>query len=73
MKNTFSILLLILLLYISQINLNGQNIGSTAYINVNDIYLPFNNKGVIAAVNVPPNGSGGQFAGGTFLFLPDFG
>ncbi len=42
------------------------------YIEVNDIYLPFNNKGVIADVNTPPNGSGGQFAGGTFLFSSGF-
>ena len=73
MKNTFSILLLILLLYIPQINLYGQNIGSTAYINVNEIYLPFNNKGIIADVNTLPNGSGGQFAGGTFLSHLVFG
>jgi hypothetical protein len=72
MKNTFSILLLILLLYISQFNLNGQNIGPTAYIDINDIWLPFNSKGVIADVNIPPNGSGGQFAGGGFLFSSGF-
>jgi len=50
----------------------SQNIGSTAYIQVNDIYLPFNNKGLIADVNIVPNGSGGQFAGGTFLFSSGF-
>jgi hypothetical protein len=57
------------------INYSGtfsQNVGSAAYIQVNDIYLPFNNKGVIAQVNVPPNGSLGQFAGGSFLFSSGF-
>jgi hypothetical protein len=50
----------------------SQNIGSSAYIDVNDIYLPFSNKGVIADVNIAPNGSGGQFAGGVFLFSSGF-
>ena len=50
----------------------SQNIGPAAYINVNDIYLPFNNKGIIADVNIPPFGSTGQFAGGTFLFSSGF-
>jgi len=57
------------------INYSGtfsQNIGPAAYIEVNDIYLPFNNRGVIADVNVPPNGSLGQFAGGGFLFSSGF-
>ncbi|HEY6627177.1 MAG TPA: T9SS type A sorting domain-containing protein, partial [Ignavibacteriaceae bacterium] len=50
----------------------SQNVGAAAYIEVNDIYLPFNNSGVIADVNVPPNGSLGQFAGGGFLFSSGF-
>jgi hypothetical protein len=50
----------------------SQNVGSAAYIEANDIYLPFNNRGVVAHVNTPPNGSGGQFAGGTFLFSSGF-
>jgi len=57
------------------INYSGtfsQNVSSATYIQVNDIYLPFNNKGVIAQVNVPPNGSLGQFAGGSFLFASGF-
>ncbi len=72
MKNTFSILLLILLLYISQINLYSQNVGSEAYIDVNDIYLPFNREGDIAAVNVPPLGSGGRYQDEGFLFSGGF-
>ncbi|HSW55548.1 MAG TPA: hypothetical protein VLH59_10695 [Ignavibacteriaceae bacterium] len=50
----------------------SQNVGPATYIQVNDIYLPFNNKGIIADVNVPPLGSTGQFAGGTFLFSSGF-
>jgi hypothetical protein len=50
----------------------SQNIGSAAYIEVNDIYLPFDNRGIIADVNVGPLGSTGQFAGGTFLFSSGF-
>ncbi len=50
----------------------AQNVGSSAAINVNNIYLPFNNKGVIADVNIPPGGSMGQFAGNAFLFSSGF-
>ena len=46
--------------------------GDAYGMNINNIWLPMNNKGIIAAVNVPPNGSGGQFAGGTFLFSSGF-
>jgi len=53
-------------------DLFAQNVGSASSININNIYLPFNNKGVIADVNIPPNGSGGQYAGGTFLFSSGF-
>jgi len=50
----------------------SQNVGSGAYINSNEIYLPFNNKGIIAQVNTGPLGAYGQFAGGTFLFSSGF-
>ncbi len=53
MKNKFTIYLVALLLIFSHIDLFSQNIGSATYIEVNDIYLPFNNRGVIADVNVP--------------------
>jgi hypothetical protein len=72
MKKTFPILFLVLALYLFQNLVFSQNIGSTAYIEVNDIYLPFNNRGVLADVNVSPNGSLGQFAGGGFLFSSGF-
>lgn len=73
MKNLTQFLLSSLLCSIILISVVlPQNIGSSTYINVNSIYLPFNNKGIIADVNAGPNGSGGQFAGGTFLFSSGF-
>ncbi|MGB5849579.1 MAG: hypothetical protein WBH40_13885, partial [Ignavibacteriaceae bacterium] len=33
--------------------------GDAYAININNIYLPINRKGIIAAVNIPPLGSGG--------------
>ena len=50
----------------------SQNVGSTAYINVNDIYLPFNREGVIADVNIPPFGNGGYFDGEGVLYSAGF-
>jgi hypothetical protein len=64
--------LCLLILSFFQHQLDGQNIGPEAYIEVNDIYLPFNNRGIIADVNVPPHGSLGQFAGSGFLFSSGF-
>jgi hypothetical protein len=72
MKKTFFTLLTLILLCFMTIAIFSQNIGSAAAIEVNEIYLPFNNEGIIADVNVPPNGSLGQFAGGTFLFSSGF-
>ena len=72
MKNTFFILLKSVILCLPAITIFSQNVGSAAYIEVNEIYLPFNNRGVIADVNVPPKGSLGQFAGGGFLFSSGF-
>ncbi|NNJ53500.1 MAG: hypothetical protein HKP17_10050, partial [Ignavibacteriaceae bacterium] len=46
--------------------------GDAYGMNVNNIWLPINRKGIIADVNIGPNGSGGQFAGGTFLFSSGF-
>jgi hypothetical protein len=46
--------------------------GDAYGMNVNNIWLPLNSKGIIAAVDIGPNGSGGQFAGGTFLFSSGF-
>ncbi len=66
------LLLFFLIFLISFSGTFSQNVGSTTYIEVNNIYLPFNSRGVIADVNVPPLGSTGQFAGGTFLFSSGF-
>ncbi|WKZ68910.1 MAG: T9SS type A sorting domain-containing protein [Melioribacteraceae bacterium] len=41
-------------------------------IKVNNIYLPFNNAGILGEVNIPPLGQGGQFAGNVFLFSGGF-
>ena len=40
--------------------------------NINNINLPFNNKGVLADVNIPPDGPLGRFGVGTFLFSAGF-
>ena len=53
---------------------SGKN-GDAYAMEINNIYLPMNRKGIIAAVNIPPpagKGPGGQFAGGTFLFSSGF-
>ena len=46
--------------------------GDAYGMNVNNVWLPINSKGIIADVNVPPLSSGGQYAGGTFLFSSGF-
>ena len=46
--------------------------GDAYALNVNNIWMPLNRKGIIADVNVPPLGSTGQFAGGGFLFSSGF-
>ncbi len=56
---------------ISDTQTSGKQ-GDAYGMNVNNIWLPINSKGIIAAVNVPPKGSGGQYAGGTFLFSAGF-
>jgi hypothetical protein len=72
MKNLFVLLFISVFLVVSSSELICQNVGSSTYIDVNNIYLPFNNKGVIADVNVGPLGATGQFAGGTFLYSSSF-
>ena len=39
---------------------------------INNINLPINNYGVLAAVNIPPDGSGGRYLGIEFLFSGGF-
>ncbi len=45
-----------------------QNVGSASYINTNNIYLPFDNKGDIADINIPGNYSFGYYGNHQFLF-----
>jgi hypothetical protein len=40
--------------------------------NINNINLPINNKGVLAAVNIPPDGTLGRYDGIGFLFSGGF-
>jgi hypothetical protein len=50
-------------------------VGDAYAMNINNIYLPLNRKGIIADVNVEPPagmGSGGQFGGNIFLFSSGF-
>ncbi|MCU0333241.1 MAG: T9SS type A sorting domain-containing protein [Ignavibacteriaceae bacterium] len=72
MKNTFFNLQLAVLLCLVQLNLFSQNVGNTAYINVNKIYLPFNREGVIADVNAYPLGQGGHFEEDYVLYSAGF-
>ncbi|GBD86590.1 hypothetical protein BMS3Abin03_00511 [bacterium BMS3Abin03] len=46
--------------------------GDAEALDINNIYLPFEKNGIIANVIIPPNGSGGQFAGHVFLFSAGF-
>jgi len=39
---------------------------------INNINLPMNNNGILAGVNIPPGGSGGQYLGTEFLFSGGF-
>jgi hypothetical protein len=49
-----------------------QKVGDAYALNINNIYMPLNRKGILADVNVPPNGSEGQFGGHSFLFSGGF-
>ncbi|MDZ7626222.1 MAG: hypothetical protein U5J96_17470 [Ignavibacteriaceae bacterium] len=46
--------------------------GDAYGLNVNNVWMPLNRRGIIADVNIPPLGSLGQFAGGGFLFSSGF-
>lgn len=72
MKITFFILLTVVILCLPTITILSQNVGNETYIDVNNIYLPFNRDGDIAAVNIPPTGSGGNYLNEGFLFSGGF-
>ena len=65
-------LLIATLLTFCIIDVFPQKVGNAYALDINNIYLPLNSKGILAAVNIPPNGSGGQFAGNMFLFSGGF-
>ncbi|HSW53720.1 MAG TPA: T9SS type A sorting domain-containing protein [Ignavibacteriaceae bacterium] len=69
MKKRF---LSIVFILICTIELFPQKVGDAYALNINNIYMPLNRKGVLADVNVPPNGSEGQFGGHSFLFSGGF-
>jgi len=65
--------LLILSVFLLATNIvYSQNVGEKYRLNINDINLPFNNRGVIAGVNIPPVGSGGVYDSISFLFSAGF-
>jgi hypothetical protein len=69
MKKRF---LSIVFVFICAIEIFPQKVGDAYALDINNIYMPLNSKGVLAAVNVPPKGTGGQFGGHTFLFSGGF-
>lgn len=61
--------------YKTSSTLEGGAKGDAYAMNINNFYLPFNRKGIMAAVNVPPFGSDGRYPGGqgkNFLFSSGF-
>jgi hypothetical protein len=69
MKKRF---LLIVFVLICAIELFPQKMGDAYALDINNIYLPLNRRGVLADVNLPPLGTGGQFGGHSFLFSGGF-
>jgi hypothetical protein len=60
------------LILFCSIDLFPQKVGDAYALDINNIYMPLNRKGVLADVNIPPTGTGGQFGGHTFLFSGGF-
>ena len=61
--------------YKTSSTLEGGAKGDSYAMNINNFYLPFNRKGIMGAVNVPPFGSSGRYPGGqgnNFLFSSGF-
>lgn len=56
--------------HLSKTSISGKN-GDAYRLNINNVSLPMNNKGIIAAVNID-NSSGGIYAGNIFLFSGGF-
>lgn len=66
------IILSIAVVLFCSVDLFPQKLGDIYALNINNIYMPLNRKGVLADVDVPPLGTGGQFGGHTFLFSGGF-
>ena len=66
------IILTMIVFLLSAADAIPQKMGDSYALNVNNIYLPMNDWGVLAEVNIPPLGPGGQFGGHTFLFSGGF-
>ncbi len=64
--------LIVVIISFCVIDLFPQKVGDAYALDINNIYMPLNRKGVLADVNISPNGSGGQFGGNTFLFSAGF-
>ena len=62
----------VVLILICTLDLFSQKVGDAYALDINNIYMPLNRQGVIANVNIPPNGPGGQFGGNVFLFSGGF-
>ncbi len=58
---------------LNKTNASGKN-GDSYRLNINNVNLPLNNRGIIAAVNIPPanQGAGGRYANEIFLFSSGF-
>jgi hypothetical protein len=65
-------ILSIALVLFCSIYLFPQKVGDAYALDINNIYMPINRKGVLANVYIYPNNPGGQFGGHTFLFSGGF-
>jgi len=72
MKKLTTILFCVLLYLFPLIQSYSQNVGEEYRLNINNINLPFNSKGIIADVNIQPGGSLGIFDEVGFLFSSGF-
>ena len=66
-----SILIIIVTIFCS-LEIVSQKLGDSDALNINNIYLPMNNAGILADANGQPYGFGGQFQGHIFLFSGGF-
>ncbi len=60
------------ILFLLSLKAFPQKQGDTYRLNINNINIPMNNKGVMADVNIPPDGSLGRFAGHGFIYSGGF-